>query len=332
MNSRVVGVMRRTKFGKWCTWPGVAFVLCYPAFLGSCTSSDGGGIGGVIDERFPTQHTFPAWADASAIYLVNTGAIRVDGGTATDEELRGIIRYDLLSREGRMVVLDGEYPALSRQGQIFAALRGGGDGAIVIGTDSTYYEVGESETWSNREDLTISYNGRLLAWCSRGSEHSPGIWTMEVDSGIYRYLGPGFYCRWSPSAEKLVYRASDVRTRLIEYEYETGERDTLIDFPTERSGTHFSYAPNGEDMAYFCRSIDEFSGGVYLWDRETGLERHISHHLGYGLDWGIGGIIYANSCEDEADPGCGVIWHVDPVSGESRQLTERYQFTSDGRR
>jgi WD40 repeat protein len=278
-------------------------------------------------EPYPIAHRRVAWVSEDVLAFENSGAIEMGPGWARiDPELAGVIVWDCQSGDWDVAIPGGVGPsAAEAAGQVVALLGYGGD--LVSYSESQVVIVPESLTWEGRYWLALSRDARAVAWRSYGSDHEVGVWVLDISEGNYTYLGDGIALAFSPTSDRLLYqpRTPGAPASLVLYDLGSAEHDTLFTFPENEGCTHAVFSPDGSRLAYFLTSTDNSRWGLYIRDISTGEQRQYVHARGLGLDWGPRGIVYSNGCTS-SDPGCGVLWLLDPESGIATRLTSRLQF------
>jgi len=281
-------------------------------------------------DPFPPLHVFPAWVDDDVLVFENAGAVEAGPGWAhIDPDLVGIVMVNAENRESDMIINGGIFPTTNRHVLRVAALQGL-SGSILVATGTDIVALSEDSVWTARSYLTMNSRGDIYAWRSFGPEHEVGIWTWDTQSGDYAFVGAGSYPVWKPGEDTLLYREAsreteDAITRLVEFDYATGDRTVVRTFPREYGCRHLDYSPDGRRIAYFRLSLNG-DDGLCVWDVEEETETRCNGHLGDGLSWGYRGIVYSNACTSVDDGGCGVLWIWNEETGESEQFTSRYEF------
>jgi hypothetical protein len=281
------------------------------------------------NDPIPAVHTNPVWLNSGALVFENLGAFEVGPGWAdVHPPSQGIVQWDLEDDDGILIIPNGLFPSSYLEGSAIGALISGLFGNLVVFSNSELNELNENIEWSSRSHLTINQSGDWIAWRSFDPSKEIGIWLFHQPSSTCLFVGPGSYPRFNPDGSKLVFRYHPPSGPpfIAEYSLSDAKLDTLFEFDPRNNCREISYSPDGRNLAYWNHSLDIEDHGVYVLSLDSGSVVQLIEEFGSGLTWGEMGIVYTRDCDSIADPGCGVLWLVDPESGQVRQLTQRYQF------
>lgn len=312
-----------------CQIFGLLFLV---GFLCSC-SDDPTTTRNIFYEPVPSVHLYPTWVNENTIAFESKGARSVGPGwLSVVPENRGVVGYNLSSGEYEMLIPDGVSPNANYLGNIVVGFQGNNTEPIVTWTPQEIIILEEPDEWARRSKVCVNNNGTYLAWRNIGSGHEIGIWIYSLVHQEYIFVGvPDGNDEvssdpvWHPTEDILLYRHTGPgNSSVVEFSPTSSETDTLTHFNFATQS--MSYSPEGDQIVVFGRGGSESDKGIYILDVVSGAYSKLSNHWGRGLSWGEMGIVYNNACGELDNPGCGVLWLLNPTTGESHPITERFQF------
>jgi len=128
----------------------------------------------------------------------------------------------------------------------------------------------------------FSRDGKYLAYVS--GEGGVAIQSLETaekklikPGGEIRRAGRMYGLRWAPDGRSLVVPGADGQGRegLLRIDLPTGQATLLLD-PAGAGLPPFDLSPDGSKVFYVS---DPSGGWLYVWDSESGQERHVSSYL-----------------------------------------------------
>ncbi len=278
--------------------------------------------------EFPVLHGRPTWISADELAFEDSGADEAGPGWwSVDETRAGIVLLNLATGRHTMAIPHGIFPSASAfTGELVA--QAGLNGGLVSYADSQATALGEPRLWHKRSQLTLSASGRHCAWRSWGDDADVGIWVFERATDALVYLGSGQSPAWSATDERLMYatRSRNGLSCLVEYDCTSATRDTIIEFGPNEGPKDPAYSPDGASVAFIhqrAASGDE----LCVLDLSTRAVHSLLPVSAEGIAWGARGIAFGNNCGSADDPGCGVLWILNPATGSMSQLTRRFEFT-----
>ena len=305
----------------------LAAALLSVVLMSGCSDSES-----IIDppaDPFPVLHLNPVWVSANELAFEDIGARDAGPGWwRVDEARAGVVIFNFASNQHALAIPHGSEPSASTQtGELVAQLSM--DGSLIAYADSQRALIPEARIWTQRVHLALSTSSRYLAWRSFGNDAEVGIWIFERDTGICTYVGAGSFPIWNPIADRLMYRSRslDGNICLVEYDCASAARDTVFEFGPNEGSESITYSPSGTSLAFFRVSAIGEDIGLCIVDMTTKTLRQVIGTWGDGIAWGARGIAYSDGCGDSNDPGCGVLWLLDPITGTTNQITHRYEFT-----
>jgi len=277
----------------------------------------------------PSVHRYPTWISEGVVGFQNTGAVSVGPGwLSINSENRGIVGFSLDTQDYEMLISNGIWPNSNLKGSKVVAHLIDPRGPVAIFQPEGSRLLKETKNWSRRSGVKINHDGTLFAWRSFGPDQEIGVWVYSEPTSEYTFLGQEAFISWHPFENTLIYRSfSDIgQLAIIENHLESGIIDTLLTFPSNFGSEEMSYSPDGEKIAFLGRGRTSDLKGIYTFEIGSKSYKKVISHWGLGLSWGPRGIVYNNDCGELEDPTCGVLWLLDPETGKSRPITERFQF------
>lgn len=315
-----------------------SFLVGLVVFLCSCGEDP---TTNIFYEPVPSVHIYPTWINESTIAFESEGADSVGPGwLSVVPDNRGIVGYNISTGEFEMLIPDGVSPNANYLGNKVVGFVRNNSSPIVVWNSQEVIFLEEVDDWSRRSKVCVNHDGAYLAWRNVGSDHDIGIWIYSLTNQEYLFVGvpdsPSIVSSapvWHPTENTLLYRQTkmdnlpDTKGNIdfvVELHLSSGRADTLASLDVGISA--MSYSPDGSKIAVLGRETIEENGGIYILDATLGTYQKISDHRGWGLSWGEMGIVYNNDCGYLDNLGCGVLWLLNPTTGESHPITERFQF------
>jgi len=299
----------------------------------------------ILYEPTPSVHINPTWIDENTIAFESKGAKSVGPGwLSIVPENRGVVGYNLSSGEYEMLIPEGLSPNANYLGNVVAGFQGNNTSPISVWTPQGLVSIGDTEEWQRRSKVCVNHDGTKLGWRNISLGHDIGVWIYSLPTLEYLFVGTpdsddegssndSSNPVWHPVEDILLYSGTWVRgsgdstiviSSIIEFHFSSGESDTLATL--DMGIRSMCYSPTGNQVALIGAGPNERNHAIFVLDVTSGTYSKIKDHFGRGLSWGERGLVYNNDCGELDDPGCGVLWLLDPSTGESSPITQRFQF------